>query len=131
MSSRRRDLFIILIVVYFLFFDTHFQLPILAPFARSLGATPFLRNVSRLILCPGSLRPGLWPIIPRAVGVGGKGQSSCVEGPGHRFFLCLFFSGCGSCPSVCRFAPAISGSRLSLFNGLGRLTAPYFNISHQ
>jgi MFS transporter, DHA1 family, multidrug resistance protein len=42
MSSRRRDLFIILIVVYFLFFDTHFQMPILAPFARSLGATPFL-----------------------------------------------------------------------------------------
>jgi len=42
MSPRRRDLFIILIVVYFLFFDTHFQMPILAPFARSLGATPFL-----------------------------------------------------------------------------------------
>lgn len=34
--------FIVFLLVYFLFFDTHFQLPILAPFARSLGATPFL-----------------------------------------------------------------------------------------
>lgn len=29
-------------MVYFLFFDTHFQLPILASFAHSLGASPFL-----------------------------------------------------------------------------------------
>ncbi len=38
----RKNLFIILIVVYALFFDTHFQMPILSPYALSLGATPFL-----------------------------------------------------------------------------------------
>lgn len=42
MNSVRKNLVIVFIVVYFLFFDTHFQMPILAPFARSLGATPFL-----------------------------------------------------------------------------------------
>lgn len=41
-TSARRNLFIIFIVVYFLFFDTHVQMPVLAPFAQSLGATPFL-----------------------------------------------------------------------------------------
>ena len=41
-NTAGRKLFIVFIVVYFLFFDTHFQMPILAPFARSLGATPFL-----------------------------------------------------------------------------------------
>lgn len=41
-NTARRNLFIVYVVVYFLFFDTHFQMPILAPYARSLGATPFL-----------------------------------------------------------------------------------------
>jgi len=42
MRTDRKNLLIILIVVYVLFFDTHFQMPILSPFAFSLGATPFL-----------------------------------------------------------------------------------------
>lgn len=42
MRTDRKNLLIILIVVYVLFFDTHFQMPILSPFALSLGATPFL-----------------------------------------------------------------------------------------
>lgn len=42
MNTEGKNLYIVFIVVYFLFFDTHFQLPLLAPLARSLGATPFL-----------------------------------------------------------------------------------------
>ncbi len=41
-KALEKKLFIGYIVVFFLFFDTHFQMPILAPFARSLGATPFI-----------------------------------------------------------------------------------------
>ncbi len=42
MTSNRTSVLVIFVAVFFLFFDTHFQMPILAPFAHSLGSTSFM-----------------------------------------------------------------------------------------